>query len=161
MAGVTAAPPARAYVPGKTARHPDGRFDAIRAGALVPTASGTADRNAAFQAGLDFLETGFFWEAHEVLEPVWMNAPAGAPERALVQALIQLANAALKQRMDRPRAALRLCGIAAGLLDQAGSPADRVMGLEIAVIRQAVDSLACAVKADRLADLCVRRCPAN
>ena len=61
-----------------------------------------AAENPAFQAGLDCLESGFYWEAHEILEPVWMNAPADAPERFMVQALIQLANAALKQVMDRP-----------------------------------------------------------
>lgn len=129
--------PGHAYIPGRTARHPEGRFDALRGGALCPTLSATAGRNPAFQSGLDFLEAGYFWEAHEVLEPVWMNAPANAPERFLVQALIQLANAALKHRMGRPNASRRLCAMAAGLLDRSGPPGASVMGLEIDRIRRA------------------------
>ena len=133
--------PAYAHIPGQNARHPEGAFDTIRGRALTPTVSATASDNAAFQAGLDLLETGFYWEAHEVLEPVWMNAPANAPERFLVQSLIQLANAALKQKMARPNAALRLCAIARDHLGRAGPAGASVMGLHIDAIAIAIDQL--------------------
>ena len=44
-----------------------------------------------------------------MLEAVWMQCPVGSSEREMTQALIQLANARLKQRMGKPRAVLRLC----------------------------------------------------
>ena len=137
--------PAYAHIPGQNARHPEGAFDTIRDQALSPTVTATAADNAAFQAGLDLLETGFYWEAHEVLEPVWMNAPGNAPERFLVQSLIQLANAALKQKMNRPKAALRLCAIARDHLDRAGSDDATVMGLSVTTIARAIDGLRAAV----------------
>ncbi len=133
--------PDYAHVPGANPRHPDGTFDAIRDSALQPTTSSAAAANPAFQAGLNFLETGYFWEAHEVLEPVWMNAQANSPERFMVQALIQIANAALKRMMARPKAAQRLCMIARDLLDRAGAPDKEVMGLRVAALHAAIVAL--------------------
>jgi hypothetical protein len=46
-----------------------------------------------------------------------------------VQGVIQLANAALKARMERPRAVRRLCGMAETLLAQAGGPGALPLGL--------------------------------
>lgn len=155
MAGLGARPPF-AHIPGQNSRHPEGTFDDIRARALTPTVSATAAKNAAFQAGLDLLETGFYWESHEILEPVWMNAPANAPERFLVQALIQLANAALKQKMGRPKAALRLCAIARQHLDRAGPAEAIVMGLHVETIAGAIDRLDHALAQNRVVPIRVR-----
>ncbi|MGR3793095.1 DUF309 domain-containing protein [Vannielia sp. SX4] len=105
--------PDYAYVPGQNPRHPEGAFDAIRASAETDPLGSDALR-----IGLDWIDAGFYWEAHEVLEPVWLVLPDG-PDRVGMQALIQLANAGLKARMNRPSAALRLCDIAARLLDEA------------------------------------------
>jgi predicted metal-dependent hydrolase len=66
----------------------------------------------AWRAGIAWLHRGFFWEAHEALEPVWAALPQNSAERATVQALIQLANAALKQKMGRQGAAMRICALA-------------------------------------------------
>lgn len=74
----------------------------------------------AFRAGLTFLDEGFHWEAHEALEPVWMALPPNSPERALVQGIIQIANASLKERMVRPNAVRRLCDLAEVQLRAAG-----------------------------------------
>ncbi|MDD9908630.1 MAG: DUF309 domain-containing protein [Ahrensia sp.] len=92
----------------------------------------------AFQCGLHYLETGYFWEAHEVLEPVWLALPAGSAERFLVQALIQFANAKLKLEMQRPRAAKRICAIVGDLLSRIDGKS--VLGLEISEILDRVDS---------------------
>ena len=108
--------PPHAYVPGRTERHPDGAFDAVRA-SVVPGASPDAlAASAAFRHGLHYIETGYYWEAHEVLEPVWMALPDGSGERAFVQGLIQLANGLLKLRMGRAKAALRLSAISRNLV---------------------------------------------
>lgn len=71
----------------------------------------------AWLAGWQFLEAGYHWEAHEVWEAVWLALPDGTADRRFVQAAIQTANAALKLRMSRPKATLRLCGIARALLE--------------------------------------------
>ena len=110
---MTAAPrwrPAYAYLPGKTPRHPEDRFDRF---AFDRADLAGSER---WQLALACLREGYFWEAHEWLEPVWMDLPEDAPERALVQGLIQLANAGLKRRMGRAGAVARLEIMARDLL---------------------------------------------
>ncbi len=103
--------PSHAFQPGRTPEHAGPELAAIRATAVaVP-----ADRlttTAAWTFGLDFLRDGYFWEAHEVLEAVWLALPPNSAERVLCQGLIQLANAGLKQVMQRDTAAARLRQIA-------------------------------------------------
>lgn len=97
---------------------------------------------AAWRAGWVYFEAGFFWEAHEVLEPVWMQTAHGSAVRHLVQGLIQLANAALKARMARPRAVLRLCEMvddhleacrALGGAPEMGLPVERIAQANVAL----------------------------
>ncbi|MDF1736274.1 MAG: DUF309 domain-containing protein [Minwuia sp.] len=80
------------------------------------TVEGVAARDlaatAAWHFGLAFLRDGYFWEAHEVLEAVWLALPPNSAERVLCQGLIQLANAGLKRVMQRDNAAARLRAIA-------------------------------------------------
>ena len=109
----------------------------------------------AFQAGLELLEAGFYWEAHEVLEPVWMNARANTPERHFVQALIQLANAALKLLMQRPGAATRLIDISTELLERSG-PDETVMGLRLSTVRQAIEMLRICIEDNQTTTILVR-----
>ena len=101
--------PPWAYIPGRTARHPEDWFDDIKSSVRPGMTPEDLQRTAAFAAGLHYLDTGYFWECHEVLEAVWMQTAEGSAERDMVQALIQLANARLKLRMARPNAARRLC----------------------------------------------------
>lgn len=110
--------PPHAYVPGQTARHPEDWFDGIKATVHHGIALGDLHRTQAFQAGLAYLEAGYFWECHEVLEAVWMQTPQDSAERDMVQALIQLANARLKAVMARPRAVLRLCNMVEAHLER-------------------------------------------
>ena len=99
-------PPHR-YVPGQTARHDEALFDAFKdANDSTPTEA--LAESVAFRLGGVFLHEGYFWEAHEMLEPVWMACPPNSAERIFVQALVQLANAGLKTCMGRSAAAERL-----------------------------------------------------
>lgn len=127
--------PPHAYIPGRTTRHPDGAFETLRATARPGMTEDALAASPAMQAGLHFLHAGFAWEAHEVLEPVWNACPPNSPSRHMAQALIQLANARLKDRMDQPRAAARLRKIAARHLAEArlgrgGARAGMILGLE-------------------------------
>ncbi|WP_081894668.1 DUF309 domain-containing protein [Ruegeria halocynthiae] len=99
--------PPHAYVPGQTPRHPEGMFEDLKTGLCgVPTHR--LNETPAWAYGQAFLREGFFWEAHEVLEAVWMACPPNAPERLMVQSVIQQANAKLKAKMGMGRAAQRL-----------------------------------------------------
>jgi len=110
--------PSHAYVPGQSPRHPVGLFDRFKdarpGDPLVRLAASTA-----WAVGQDFLREGYFWEAHEVLEALWLACPPNGAERLSVQAAIQLANAGLKARMGRLRAAARLLDIARALSAEA------------------------------------------
>lgn len=129
--------PTHAYVPGRTDRHPEGCFDTIRDTARPGMSPEDLAGCAAFQIGLTYLEAGYDWEAHELLEPVWMALPEGSVDRRWVQALIQLANAQLKLKMDKPKAARRLCNIVRDLLPEAGV----VMGVDVAQMVRRLESL--------------------
>jgi hypothetical protein len=72
----------------------------------------------AFLYGLALHDDGFFWEAHEIWEAVWKAAPMNGRDRLALRALIQIANAGLKQRQARPRAAARLIEEAKALLGE-------------------------------------------
>ena len=76
---------------------PKALFDAIRDSVRAGTDIQSLAASQAFRIGLDWLDTGYCWEAHEVLEPVWMACPDGAaPNAPWSRPLIQIANARLK-----------------------------------------------------------------
>jgi hypothetical protein len=52
---------------------------------------------------------------------MWAAAPQGGRERMLLRACIQIANANLRLRMQKPNAAARLLGEALGELDALGA----------------------------------------
>jgi len=131
--------PTHIYIPGLTIRHPEGAFDLIRETATDGMTPEQLAQSDAFCTGLRFIRAGYFWEAHEVLEPVWMVLPSPSVERDFVQGLIQIANGLLKIKMDRQKAALRLAKIARDLMP----PQDRshVMGVSLVEIDALIDSL--------------------
>lgn len=127
--------PPHAHVPGRTPRHPEGLFDPVRDTAEGVPVERLAETEA-WRTGLRWLREGYWWEAHEVLEPVWMAAPPNAPERHMVRAAIQCANARLKRAMGRDRAAERLEAMVAQLLDEVVlSGRGTVMGLSVGAAR--------------------------
>lgn len=134
--------PAYAYVPGQTPRHPEHLFAAIRDTAVPGLSISQLAECQAFKVGLCYLDAGFYWEAHEVLEPVWMVLPVDGVERKFVQGLIQLANGLLKLEMDRPKASLRLVKIARSLVPSTKDGA--IMAVDIAKTHLMIDSLEAA-----------------
>jgi predicted metal-dependent hydrolase len=110
--------PRWAYNPG-TDRAPDRepleaakRLVPLRFDGFIPAG------DPAFLYGLTLHDRGFFWEAHEIWEAVWKAAPMNGRDRLALRALIQIANAGLKRRIERPRAAARLIDEAKGLLGE-------------------------------------------
>lgn len=94
------------------------------------------DAGAAFRAGLEAFDRGYFWEAHECWEPVWAAQPPASRRRHLLQGMIQLANAALKRRMGQERAAARILLLAESALARAGG---ETMGLDPAALARMRD----------------------
>ncbi len=134
--------PQHAYVPGQNARHPEDWFDGIKASVTADTPQHLLHQTDAFKTGIAYFEAGFFWECHEVLEAVWMQTTDPSPERDMVQAVIQLANARLKRVMGKPRATLRLCDMVLAHLERCKTE-DPILGLR-------VQDVAAMVRATRL-----------
>jgi hypothetical protein len=114
--------PQWAYVPGETGDEAPDHDTLWQAKQLVPSRFGgfVPARHPALRYGLALNDRGYFWESQEVLEAVWTAAPQGGRERSLLRACIQIANANLRLRMDKPHAAARLFGAALGELNALG-----------------------------------------
>ena len=126
------------HIPGRTARPVSSpAFDAAAA-APVYTIDRMWPENETYLYGLELYAAGYFWEAHEVWEPVWMRSPGNSRERLVVQGLIQLSNACLKIVMGRPEAALRLLEIARQKVAEAIHGGASVMGLTLEPLALAI-----------------------
>ena len=104
--------PEWAYVPGEPADSEPDHETLWQAKALVPAQffGFVPARHPALRYGIALNDAGYFWESQEVLEAVWAAAPQGGRERILLRACIQIANANLKLRMQKPHATVRLWG---------------------------------------------------
>jgi hypothetical protein len=114
--------PRWAYVPGESAEAEADRDTLRHAKALVPSRFGgfVPARHPALRYGIALNDAGYFWEAQEILEAVWAAAPQRGRERVLLRACIQIANANLRLRMQKPHAAARLLGEALRELEALG-----------------------------------------
>jgi predicted metal-dependent hydrolase len=129
--------PSEPYLPGRSPR-PDEDDDVHRIGRAAPvTDPALWQSNVAWLAGIRLYREGYFWEAHEVWEKVWMKARPNSRERLLVQGLIQLANSALKQRMGQHRAAVRLAKLALALTEGAAIGGElELMGVDLQALNR-------------------------
>jgi hypothetical protein len=111
--------PQWAYVPGETVEAEADYETLAQAKLLVPSRfrGYVPARHPALRYGIALNDSGYFWEAQEILETVWAAAPQGGRERILLRACIQIANANLRLRMRKPYAAARFLGEALGELD--------------------------------------------
>jgi hypothetical protein len=133
--------PETAHIPGINPR-PDLMFlESVSAYALAVTDEKHWKTNLPWLYGLKLFNNGFYWEAHEVWETVWMNAPPNSPEKQFVQGVIHFANGLLKIRMSRPKAALKLFALSTQDIEQAvlrrAEPDNQTyMGLVLADLRK-------------------------
>jgi predicted metal-dependent hydrolase len=124
--------PTRRHVPGSGSEPDRASLEPAKA----QTPDRVCDRNwrevPAYLFGIELYAAGYFWEAHEVWEPVWMASAPNSRERLLLAGLIQLANACLKLEMGRPKAALRLIEETLRHLEACVRPASGpLMGIEV------------------------------
>ncbi|MFK7854751.1 MAG: DUF309 domain-containing protein [Granulosicoccus sp.] len=122
--------PPYAHIPGQNARPDTTGLAQISAGALSLTSSASAHENLAWQYGIRLISSGFYWEAHEVLESVWLKAAPNSREWHLLKGVIHVTNSALKVRMGRAKAAQRLSNMAKDSITRSFSQeSDSLMGL--------------------------------
>ena len=99
--------PPHAYVPGVNKRHAEDLFDFLIEGVSSCALNDLPESNT-WQHAMAFLHDGYFWEAHELFECIWMACPPNSPEKLYVQSLIQRANAALKQKTGQLKASQKI-----------------------------------------------------
>ena len=87
--------PPHAYIPGQTQRHHEAQFDEIISSIPSVIDFETLQTLSAFHTALNYMQHGFHWEAHEILEAIWMNTAQNSIERLFTQCIIHLANANL------------------------------------------------------------------
>ena len=111
--------PQWAYVPGETTEAEADYETLAQAKLLVPSRfrGYVPARHPALRYAISLNDHGYFWESQEIMEAVWAAAPQGGRERILLRACIQIANANLRLRMQKPHAAARFFGEALGQLD--------------------------------------------
>ena len=132
--------PDERHVPGKTPRPEiSPAFDAAKA-APAYTVDRMWQENLTYQYGVDLYNAAFFWEAHEVWEPVWMRSGGNSRERLLVQGLIQLSNGCLKIVMERQDAAARLLTIARDKIAEAEHGEPCMMGIALQSLRNDIEA---------------------
>ena len=100
--------PPHAYIPGQTQRHQEEQFDEIISSIPCDIDFETLQTLSAFHIALNFMQHGFHWEAHEILEAIWMNTAQNSIERLFTQCVIHLANANLKHVMKRETATQKI-----------------------------------------------------
>ena len=142
--------PAQAYVPGKG--HGTGRPQALEAAApgdgepaAAPEGKTDWQRHPAFLWGLDLYNHGYPWEAHEVWETLWRQAPRPSAVRDLLQALIQCAAAVVHATAGRTAGQRRLAERAlARLAAVHAAVGPRCLGIDVASQAQGMRAFALA-----------------
>lgn len=125
-------PPYR-YVPGGTHPHPvtspDGHFHGRVFEAPEPTSPLAWMVNPLWLYGVDLFNQRYFWEAHEVWEPLWRALDKAEPPGAFVQGLMQCSAAMLKVHIENLDGVLALWGKAEVRLGQCAKVQDELWGL--------------------------------
>ncbi len=137
--------PVTAHRPGRT-EHPTANLRApVQSSLSVVVTAQNWQRHDAYLYGFVLYRSRYYWEAHEIWEPVWLTCAPNSLERLMLQACIQLANAALKEELGNTKAALRLYGISADLLReivsrQTGERAqDVLLGIDVRELIQKIE----------------------
>jgi len=131
------------HIPGINPRPDCSLLESVASRASSVTDDDTAIANTAWHYGIRLFNAGYYWESHEVLEAVWLNALPNSRERYLLQAVIHLANANLKRRMSRRNAVIRLSTLALECIQRAWptTATATLMGVRIEQLKQQLSDL--------------------
>ena len=139
--------PAYSFVPGywpHPTRDPDGhsfKHQEKPAIALQPHAWKACPD---YLRGIELFEHGYYWEAHEAWEGVWLALGRKGDAALLLKALIKLAAVGVKVRQQAPRAAQSLLAQVQGHLKmlQAALPPGPYAGLNLGELSHCLGLLA-------------------
>ncbi len=100
--------------------HPQGhRFGVIEEPLPAPDAAALGS-NAHFRHGVDLFNHGYYWEAHEVWEGLWLACGRRGKLADFLKALIRLAAAGVKAREDNRDGVMKHARRTAELFTQTG-----------------------------------------
>lgn len=135
--------PAYAYLPGSDLPHPvrDPRGHSYEK-EVQPVPCVTELPTDALRWGIELFNHGFYREAREAWEPIWLAAKGNAQDRALFKGLIMLAAAGVKIREGKWMAALRHAKRASKSLRQLSLGSDSYPASMIGISPERLASLA-------------------
>lgn len=138
-------PPYR-YFPGGELPHPTLDEGGHMRGRSLPSPKGSHLAwmvDPAWLFGVDLYNRWYFWEAHEVWEPVWKGLDKAEPPGVFVQALMQCAGALLKVHVGELEGVLAFWGQAEVRLSQVARVKPQLFGLDT---RRTYKAFACYFK---------------
>ncbi|PIR21016.1 MAG: hypothetical protein COV45_02480 [Deltaproteobacteria bacterium CG11_big_fil_rev_8_21_14_0_20_47_16] len=115
--------PSYRYLPGKNLHPDEGHLPQL------------TEHNA-FRYGVDLYHAGYFYEAHEAWESLWLKLPKEDLERTLLHGLIQLTAALLKLELKQIPPAQRLSRRALHYVEIVQHHTTRMMGLDVPQLAQ-------------------------
>lgn len=143
--GTRALPPYR-HVPGKTphpTRHPDGHRFKTPPETLDSFDPKRWRTSEAYLFGIDLFNSGYYWEAHEVWEGLWVACGRRGPAAMVLKALIGLAAAGVKASVGNRRGVAAHARRAAGLFGKAAAvQVQRCMGFDLRQLAESARALA-------------------
>ena len=132
--------PARPHRPGPGRRPDMALLEAAKAACPKITEPARWQENRTYRAGWNLYDAGFYWEAHELWEAVWLACRPNSLEQRFLKMIIQNSNARLKEAMDRDKAAARLRDEVGHLLGEMkgvlGPGTSSYMGVELELFEQ-------------------------
>ena len=132
--------PSYRYVPGKAphpTRDPEGHSYNKPSAQLASFEAGQWQSCVEYLYGIDLLNHGYWWEAHEALEAVWIAAGRHTETGLFLQGLIQVAAAHLKRFQGLNDVAKRM---AVSGLDKMKGIKGVYLGIDVVAFRSAVES---------------------
>jgi uncharacterized protein len=95
------------YLPGTGRDPPRAPFEDIKQTIPKRVDAEILQSAPAYTLARELYGARYFWEAHEVLEPMWMACLPDSKERHFLQGLLQLTTACIKLRMRQQNGAVR------------------------------------------------------
>jgi len=140
--------PPYAYRPGHNphpTRDPDGHSYGVTPVAFVQPDPADWGACRQYLFGIDLFNHGYYWEAHEAWEGLWVACGRQGRSATFFRALINLAAAGFKARMGNARGVRANSGTALALFQSFAKQADhrgtRFMGLELAELIDFAESI--------------------
>lgn len=140
--------PPYAYRPGRTphpTRDPDGHSYGAKHEAREPPDPDGWRTCRDYLYGIDLFNHGFYWEAHEAWEGLWVDCGRRGPTATYLQALINLAAAGFKARWGSARGMTANARTALRLFDATardrGTGETGYMGLDVRALALYADTI--------------------